>query len=49
MDARVEAAFAADEACLHDRGRQTGGRGAAGENLAGRTRADDDDVELRRS
>ena len=45
--ARVKAAFPADEALFHDRSRQAGGGGAPGENLAGRARADDNDVELR--
>ena len=45
--ARVKAALAADEALLHDRSGQAGSRGAAGENLAGRPGADDDDIEIR--
>ena len=45
--ARVKAAFAADEALLHDRCGQPGGGGTAGENLAGRPGADHDDIELR--
>jgi hypothetical protein len=45
--ARVKATFAADETFLHDRRRQATGGGAAGENLAGRARADDDHIEIR--
>jgi hypothetical protein len=37
--------FAADETFLHDRSRQTAGGGAAGENFAGRARADYDHIE----
>ena len=46
-DARVKAAFAADEALLHDRCGEPGGGGATGENLAGRPGADHDDIEIR--
>jgi hypothetical protein len=45
--ARVQGAFAADEAFLHDRRREAVGCGAASENFAGRACADNDDVELR--
>jgi hypothetical protein len=43
--ARVERAFAADEMRLHDRDVVAALREAPGQQLAGRTRPEDDDVE----